>query len=138
MPFSKQTSVIALSLYSLYLSRFVIRFFLVRWYFTSCWKLFVLIYPVTLIAGVFYDCDILSFRHNRDLPGSQWPDKFCRIQCCASGMVQHLLLATSSLILNTCEIGRSERLFWCLHILKESTAMCFAEHHSALLLWPVC
>lgn len=54
-------------------------------------------------AGVPYDCDALSLRHNRDLPGSQWPDKFCRIQCCAPGMVQHLLLAANQLSLNHLE-----------------------------------
>lgn len=90
------------------------------------------------MAVMFYDRDILSLRHNGNLPGSQWPDKFCRIQCCAPGMVQHLLLATLSFILNTWKLGRSERLFQYLHIFKEGIAMCFGEYHSAVLLWPVC
>lgn len=134
--FSKQTSVLACSLYSLCLSRFMIHLFLGSRYFISWWRFFIYTYPTVLIAAVFYDCDIFSLRHNRDLPGSQWPDKYCWIQCCASGIAQHLLLATLPLILSTWETGRSERLPWCLHIFKEGSSMCFAMCHFGLLGWP--
>lgn len=86
---------------------------------------------------MFCDYGVLSRRHNRGLPGSQRPGKFCGIQCCASGSVQHLLLATLSLTWNTWKIGRWERLFWYLHAFKEGIAMRFTECRFVLLLWPV-